>query len=213
MVIAIDGPAGAGKSTLARALSARLGFRYLDTGAMYRCIALAAAELRIDPQAPDGPARLAELARSAKIELGERILLDGRDVTAAIRAPEVSALASVVAAKEPVREALVARQRDLLRSGDWVVEGRDIGQVVAPQAELKIFLTASAQVRARRRAAELQADPRQVLAEQALRDARDEGRETSPLAPGADAVIIDGSERSVDQLVAEVAQLALARRG
>ncbi|HLI33325.1 MAG TPA: (d)CMP kinase [Solirubrobacteraceae bacterium] len=212
-MIAIDGPAGAGKSTLARALAARLGFRYLDTGAMYRCVALAARRAGIDPEAPQGPARLGELARSAAIELGERILLDGEDVTAAIRAPEVSELASVVAAKQPVREALVARQRQLLDSGDWVAEGRDIGQAVAPQAELKIFLTASAQVRARRRAEELQSDPKQVLAEQALRDARDEGRAASPLEPSADAVIIDGSERSVDQLVAEVAQLARARMG
>jgi cytidylate kinase len=212
MVIAIDGPAGAGKSTLAGALARHLGFGYLDTGAMYRCVALAARERGIDPHAPEGPARLGELARTVAIELGERTLLEGRDVTEAIRAPEISALASVIAAAEPVRKALVARQRDLLAEGDWVAEGRDIAAAVAPQAALKLFLTAPAQVRAQRRAAQLQADPQRVLAEQALRDARDEGRASSPLAPAPDALIIDTGERSVQELVEQIGALALAHK-
>ncbi len=144
MLVAIDGPAGAGKSTVARALARELGFTYLDSGAMYRCVALLAL-------ASPG-AQPAALARAARIELGERVLLDGRDVTEAIRTPEVSQAASRVAADPGVREALVAAQRELLAHGDWVAEGRDIGTVVAPEAELKVFLTASPEERARRRA-------------------------------------------------------------
>src|SRR5208283_3497884 len=142
MVIAIDGPAGAGKSTVARALARRLGFTYLDSGAMYRCVALAAGERGAEPAA---------IAPALRIALGERILLDGRDVTDAIRTPEISDAASRVAAQPLVREALVAQQRRLLEDGDWVAEGRDIGTVVAPDAELKVFLTADPQERARRR--------------------------------------------------------------
>src|ERR1700677_2780442 len=134
MLVAIDGPAGAGKSTVARALAKRLGYTYLDSGAMYRCVAL----LSLD--APND--RPAALARGARIELGERILLDGRDVSEAIRAPEVSEAASRAAASPPVRSAMVAEQRRLLAHGDWVPEGRDIGRVVAPDAEVKVFLTA-----------------------------------------------------------------------
>ena len=126
MVIAIDGPAGAGKSTVARAVARELGFTYLDSGAMYRCVALLALA------SPDQPP--ARLARAARIELGERVLLDGRDVTEEIRAPEVSEKASRVAADPAVREALVVAQRELIASGDWVAEGRDIGTVVAPDA-------------------------------------------------------------------------------
>src|SRR5271165_4293223 len=147
MVIAIDGPAGAGKSTVARALARRLGFTYLDSGAMYRCVAL--LTLR-DPDADH-----AALAAAADIELGGAVLLDGEDVSAAIRAPEVSRQASIVAAEPAVREALVAKQRRLLSSGDWVAEGRDIGTVVAPAAELKVYLDADAAERARRRAVEI----------------------------------------------------------
>ncbi len=147
MLIAIDGPAGAGKSTVARALADRLGYTYLDSGAMYRCVAL--LSLGAPEQAP------AALARAANIDLGSRVLLDGRDVTEAIRAPEISEGASRVAADPGVREALVAVQRELTAGGDWVAEGRDIATVVAPGAELKIFLTASPEERARRRAREL----------------------------------------------------------
>jgi CMP/dCMP kinase len=204
LLIAIDGPAGAGKSTVARAVAKRLGLTYMDSGAMYRCVAL------LSLTAPDvEPGRL---ARAARIELGVggagRVALDGRDVTAEIRAPEVSAAASRVAADPEVRTAIVARQRRLIGGGDWVAEGRDIGTVVAPDAELKVFLTASAQERARRRADELGADADTVLAEQALRDERDAGREHSPLVPAADAVMLDTTELSVEGVVERIAALA-----
>ena len=161
MIVAIDGPAGAGKSTVARGVAAALGFDYLDSGALYRCVALASLEQPgISPAAH---------AAALEVSLGERVLLAGRDVTHAIRSPTVSAQASVVAADPAVRVALVARQRDLLGSGDWVAEGRDIGTVVAPAAELKIFLEASAQERAARRAREIGADPSEVADEMRIR--------------------------------------------
>jgi cytidylate kinase len=202
MLVAIDGPAGAGKSTVARALAERLGYTYLDSGAMYRCVAL----LSLD--APND--RPAALAQKARIELGERTLLNGRDVSEAIRAPEVSEAASRVAADAGVRAALVASQRALIADGDWVAEGRDIGTVVAPEAELKVFLTASPEERARRRAAELGADPQTVRAEQALRDERDTTREHSPLAAAPGAVLLDTSRLTVAEVVERIAALARA---
>jgi cytidylate kinase len=200
VVIAIDGPAGAGKSTVARALAAALGFTYLDSGAMYRCVALLSLE------SPDTAP--AALASDARIELGERVLLDGRDVTEAIRTPQVSERASLVAADPAVREALVARQRALLAAGDWVAEGRDIGTVVAPHANLKIYLDADPAERARRRAAERGADPGAVLVEQTARDERDSGRAVSPLHAAADAVVLDTTGLSVEQVVARITALA-----
>jgi cytidylate kinase len=200
LLIAVDGPAGAGKSTVARKVADVLGFTYLDSGAMYRCVALLSIA---SPERPPG-----QLARAARIQLGERILLDGQDVTAAIRDPEVSQTASRVAADPAVREALVSRQRELIALGDWVAEGRDIGTVVAPDAELKIFLTASAQERARRRAAELDVDPQTVLAEQELRDERDLTREHSPLEPGPGAVIVDTTGLTVQEVVERISGLA-----
>jgi cytidylate kinase len=209
MLIAIDGPAGAGKSTVARALAAELGYGYLDSGAMYRCVALLSLE---HPGRPP-----AELAGAARIEMrlaspsaAPRVLLDGRDVTEAIRAPEVSEAASRVAADPDVRRALVAKQRALLAGGDWVAEGRDVGTIVAPQAELKIFLTAEALERARRRAAELGADAQVVLAEQAMRDERDMTREHGPLRPAPGAVTLDTTGLAVDQVVERIAALAHA---
>ena len=167
MVVAIDGPAGAGKSTVARAVARALGFTYLDSGAMYRCVALAADR---DPQALD-------IAFD-----GDRVLLDGRDVTAAIRTAEVSERASQVAADPGVREAMVAKQRGLMANGDWVAEGRDIGTVVAPGAEVKVFLTASPQERAH-----------------------------SPLVAADDAVEVDTTGLSIDEVVAKIADLVATR--
>jgi cytidylate kinase len=203
MVVAIDGPAGSGKSAVARALARRLRFNYLDSGAMYRCVGLlASASPARDPAA---------LAREARIELlPDRVVLDGRDVSEAIRAPGVSELASRVAADPGVRAVLRAKQRALLRAGNWVAEGRDIGTVVAPDAELKVFLTASPRERARRRAHELGTDPEQVLAEQLVRDQRDSTRADSPLEPAPDAVTLDTTQLSLDAVVERVVELARA---
>ena len=203
MIVAVDGPAGAGKSTVARAAADALGFTYLDSGAMYRAVALAALERGRPP---------AEVAREVAIELGDGVRLDGRDVTAAIRAPEVSEAASRVAGDPEVRAALVERQRALMANGDWVAEGRDIGTVVAPDAAVKVFLTASPEERARRRAAELGADERAVLADQALRDERDRTRAHSPLRPAPGAVELDTTGLSVDQVVERIAELVSAAR-
>jgi cytidylate kinase len=198
MVVAIDGPAGAGKSTVARALARELGFTYLDSGAMYRAAALALLER-------GGAA--SEAAERADIRLGDRVLLDGRDVTAAIRTPEVTEAASRVAANPEVRAALARKQRQLLSAGDWVAEGRDIGTVVAPDAPVKVFLTADAQERARRRADELHADVETVLRDQALRDAQDSTREHSPLRLAPGAVELDTTALSVDEVVKQIAAL------
>ena len=196
MVIAIDGPAASGKSTVAERVARELGIPVLDSGAMYRSVAL--LWLQSPERAP------AELARAARIELGERVMLDGRDVSEAIRAPDVSQAASRLAADPEVRAALVDKQRQLLARGDWVAEGRDIGTVVAPHAELKVFLTATPEVRADRRARELGADPGAILAEQAQRDARDSERQHSPLRPAAGAITLDTSDLGVEEVVARV---------
>jgi cytidylate kinase len=198
MVVAIDGPAGAGKSTVARAVADALGFTYLDSGAMYRAAALDLLE-------KGGSA--SERAKELDIELGDRVVANGRDVTEAIRSPEVSEAASRIATNEKVREALVEKQRALLAQGDWVVEGRDIGTVVAPDADVKVFLTASPEERARRRAAELGTDVETVQRDQALRDAQDQSREHSPLVKAPDAKEIDTTGLSVDEVVARIVEL------
>jgi len=209
MVIAIDGPAGAGKSTVARALAERLGFTYLDSGAMYRCVALVALERGADLD--DGEA-LGVLADGLAIELeGERVALAGRDVSAAIRAPRVTEASSRVSVHAAVREAMVAGQRRLIASGRYVAEGRDIGTVVSPAAPLKVFLTASPEERARRRAEQTGEDPAAVLAAQEERDARDEGREHSALRAAEDAVELDTTGLALDQVVARVEALARDR--
>lgn len=201
-VIAIDGPAGAGKSTVARAVAKALAWGYLDSGAMYRSVALAARRRGVEPSA---------IAGEVRIDPGERVLLDGEDVTDQIRAPEISEAASQAAADPAVREAMVAEQRRLLQAGDWVVEGRDIGTVVAPDADLKVFLTADAQERARRRARERGDEVAGVLAELAIRDKRDRSREHSPLRAAPGAVELDTTGLSIDQAVARI--VGLVRRG
>jgi len=198
MVVAIDGPAGAGKSTVARATARALGFPYLDSGAMYRAVGLMTMR--------HGGAASVQAER-LRIELGDRVIANGEDVTEAIRTPDVSEAASRVATNERVRAALADKQRELLARGDWVAEGRDIGTVVAPDAAVKVFLTASPQERARRRAEELGTDVETVLRDQALRDAQDIGREHSPLAVAPGAIELDTTGLSVDEVVERIVEL------
>jgi CMP/dCMP kinase len=198
MVVAIDGPAGAGKSTVARAAADALGFTYLDSGAMYRAVGLMTNR-------HGGPA--AERAAELEIGLGERVIANGEDVTEAIRTPEVSEAASRVATDPSVRAALVTKQRELLSDGDWVAEGRDIGTVVAPDAAVKVYLTASPEERARRRATELGADVNTVMRDQALRDAQDMDREVSPLMQAPGAVELDTTGLTVDEVVERIVEL------
>jgi cytidylate kinase len=204
-VVAIDGPAGAGKSTVARAVARALGFTYLDSGAMYRSVALAASERGEEAAAAAASVQI-EFAGGSPDE-SARVLLDGRDVTAEIRTAEISESASRAAADPAVRRAMVAQQRRLLDRGNWVAEGRDIGTVVAPDADVKVFLTADPRERARRRAAELGADVGAVLAEQAIRDERDRQREHSPLRPASGALVLDTTGLDVPDVVGRIVAL------
>jgi len=203
MVIAIDGPAGAGKSTVARAVARELGFTYLDTGAMYRAVGLAAGET-------DEPA--ADVAERIEIEVGDRVLVDGRDVTDAIRTSEVSLAASRVAADPGVRAALVAKQQALVADGNWVAEGRDIALVVAPDAAVKVFLTADPAERARRRAAQRGGELEAVRREQDARDERDATGARTVHAPAPDAIPVDTTGQTLEQVVAQVVMLAVEAR-
>jgi cytidylate kinase len=198
IIVAIDGPAGAGKSTVARKLADALGYVLVDTGAMYRCVALADLRGAADPVA-------------CEIGLGDRITLDGEDVTDAIRSPEVSMAASRVSVHPEVREALVEQQRALIDAGNYVAEGRDIGTVVSPGAPLKIFLTATDSERARRRAAQSGEAPEAVLAAQAARDARDRDRAHGALRPAQDSIELDTTGLDADEVVDRVVALARDR--
>lgn len=194
-VIAIDGPAGSGKSTVSRALADRLGIDRLDTGAMYRAVAWATLDRHVDPT---DQASVAELARTLDMTIGERVEVDGTDVTAAIRGPEVSGAVSVVAANPGVRVVLVERQREwMAERGGGVVEGRDIGSVVFPDADVKIYLTATVGERARRR-------PEEGGAALSRRDRLDSTREASPLGVADGARVIDTTARPVEAIVDEV---------
>ena len=198
-VIAIDGPAGSGKSPVSRAVADRLGLEYLDPGAMYRGVAFAALERGIDPGDTNA---VAELARLIPLEVtGSVCVVDGVDATVAIRGPQVTVAVSTVAANPEVRAEMVTRQRAwVIERGGGVVEGRDIGSVVFPDAELKIYLTASPEVRADRRASETQgADTGAVAADIRRRDDADFTREASPLVEAAGAVVVDTSGLTVDQ--------------
>jgi cytidylate kinase len=209
MVIAIDGPAGAGKSTVARAVAAEIGFTYLDSGSMYRCVALAALEGGV----PLGDsAALGPLAEGLEIGFdGRRVLLGERDVSDEIRTPQVSAAASQVSVHPRVRKAMVARQRQLISAGRFVAEGRDIGTIVSPDAPLKIFLTASDEERARRRAAETGEPVAEVLKAQRRRDASDTEREHGALRAAADAVELDTTGFTLDEVVGRVVGLVRER--
>jgi len=210
-VIAIDGPAGAGKSTIARRLAERLGYVYIDSGAMYRAVALWAIRQNIDP---DDAHRVEQLARAAEIELLPlRIVrLNNEDVSDAIRVPEVSAAASRVAAIGAVRAALVAKQRSMADRANVVMEGRDIGTVVFPNARVKIFLDANPLERVRRRAGEQPDVPPDKLAEEITqRDQRDRQRAESPLVQAPDAVYLDSTGRTPEQVEEEILKLVRAR--
>jgi CMP/dCMP kinase len=214
VIVAIDGPAGAGKSTVAREVARRLGAAYLDTGAMYRALTLLAARRGV--AASDGQA-LAALARDHPVEIvptddGDRVIVDGEDVTAEIRTPEVAALVSDVAAHPDVRARMVAAQRALLSRGDWVSDGRDVGSTVCPDADVKVFLTATPEERARRRRAELVArgidvDEATVLEDVLRRDELDSTRAASPLRIAAGAVVVDSSNLAAGQVADIVAAM------
>jgi cytidylate kinase len=215
MIITIDGPAGAGKSTVARALARRLGFRYLDTGAMYRAVALAGLRRGVDWGHPD---KLAELARQLDLRLsGEQIYLGHEDVTAAVRSSEVTAVTRYVADNPQVREHLATLQRAAAAGADIVTEGRDQGTVVFPEAACKIFLTAEAAERARRRLADLRARGEsatldEVLARQERRDREDAARPVGPLLRAPDAVEVASDGLSVDEVVERIVALAATAR-
>jgi cytidylate kinase len=213
-VVAIDGPAGAGKSTASRGLAARLGFAHVDTGAMYRAVGVLADERGI---APDDDSALARLVDALRIEAAsDHLVVDGRDLGAAIRSAAAGELASRVSTRPVVRERLVALQRRLGAAGDVVMEGRDIGTVVFPDAALKIYLTASPEERARRRAHDLAlrgeaADAHALAADIARRDRRDAERAHSPLRPAGDAVLVDTSHMDLPAVVDRMVALARAR--
>lgn len=223
MIVAIDGPAGSGKSTVARAMAARKGLTYLDTGAMYRSVTCAALERGIDVS---DTAAIIELAQNLNLEFvntseGVQVFIEGQDRTAQIRTPEVDANVSVVAAIPEVRAAMVELQRKLAESGDCVAEGRDIGTVVFPDAEVKVFLVADPSARARRRAAQragtdLAKDANTTVDESAAkaieaelieRDRKDSTREVSPLKAADDAVKIDSTALSVDEVCSQISEL------
>lgn len=210
-IIAIDGPSGAGKSTLSKLLARELGLVNIDTGAMYRCVALAASRRGIDP---DDAEALEALCRELHIGFtptanGEKVLLNGKDVSSAIRTPENSLLTSRIAACKAVRSAMVRLQQELGREGGVVLEGRDIGTVVFPNADVKFFLSASAEERGRRRYEELRAhgaavDLQQTIAEVRARDAADSAREHAPLLQAPEAIVVDSSAKDIDTVLAEM---------
>lgn len=207
LVVAIDGPAGSGKSTVGRALAERLDLEYLDTGAMYRGVTFAALRRGIDPD--DGEV-VARLAQQVELELVDRTLtVDGVDATIEIRGPEVTRAVSAVAANAAVRAEMVRRQREWAEARNGgVLEGRDIGSVVFPDAALKVYLTASPEIRAERRSKEVtDLDYETVAADIARRDALDQGREASPLSMADGAVVVDTSNRPVDEIVDELVGL------
>ncbi|HEY7793709.1 MAG TPA: (d)CMP kinase [Gaiellaceae bacterium] len=208
MIVAIDGPAGAGKSTVARLLAERLGFRYLDTGAMYRALTWLARRRGF---ALDRAAELAELAQENPVEFDEagRVYIDGCDVTSSIRKPDIDKLVPVVARHHDVREVMRERQRALGQEGNVVIEGRDIGTVVAPNADVKIYLIADERVRAARRSSERPGIGAEALAtDLRLRDEKD----AINMRPAADAVEIDTTDHTVDEVVAQIQELVLARQ-
>lgn len=217
--IAIDGPVGAGKSTIARLVAQGLGYTYIDSGAMYRALAWAA---RRDGIGADDQTRVSELVEEVRIRIRPRadglnqVIVNGDDITSEIRSPDIGQLASRLSAMPPVRRRMVALQQDMAREGGVVMEGRDIQTVVLPEAEVKVFLTASVAERARRRWEELrgrglEADLKQVLADIEARDARDTTRADSPLKPAPDAVHVDTDGLTIEQVAAKVLAIVKER--
>ena len=204
-VIAIDGPSGSGKSTAARGVAERLGIRFLDSGAMYRALAL--KSVRSGVAADDARGLAALLARTEIVLTGDRVLLDGEDVSGEIRTPEVTRLVSVVAVVPEVRKLMVEKQRGCFPGESFVAEGRDMGSVVFPDAAVKVFLSADERERARRRAAETGRELETVLAEQRERDTRDEGREHSPLIRAEGAVVFDTTGSSIEEVIRGLVEL------
>ena len=217
LVIAIDGPAGSGKSTIAARLAKKLGYVNLESGAMYRALALKAMEQKVPLDDADGLRRLAD---GTVIQLepqpeGNRVLLDGRDVSRRIRESDVTPAASQVSIHPAVREIMVARQREMGLQGGVVMEGRDIGTAVFPNADVKVFLDADARIRAERRVAEKGTltpdEARRTVEDLVARDLRDRTRAVSPLVPAADAVILDSTNLTIDEALARVEQLVVAK--
>lgn len=211
-VVALDGPAGSGKSTVARAVASRLGFDYLDTGAMYRAVAFEAIRRGVDPQDAE---RVGEIAKRMDLEVGERVVVNGADATIEIRGPEVTRAVSSVAAHPRVRSELVLRQREWATGRAGVVmEGRDIATVVFPDAQVKVFLTASEDARADRRSKEMRdRDYSDVAADMVRRDRADSTRAASPLSAAADAVVLDTTALSCDEVVDKVLEIARSKWG
>ena len=210
-IIAVDGPAGAGKSTVSKICAAKLGYTYIDTGAMYRAVALKV----LQSGKPVDDSLIVDVTRDIRIELDEsaRVFLDGREVTTQIRTPEVSRTASLVAKVGYVRQKLTELQRQMASRGNVIMDGRDIGTQVLPNADLKIFLTATVAERARRRFDELKAkghaaDLAQIETEITLRDKQDSEREIAPLAQAEDAILLDTTRLTIDEVVAEILRLA-----
>ncbi|MBE0429555.1 MAG: (d)CMP kinase [Thermoleophilia bacterium] len=220
MIVAVDGPAGAGKSTISRLLAGRYGWTYLDTGAMYRALTLLALEQGIDPS---DAGQLEQLTRYMEVSFQPgpdgmpRVFAGCREVTEEIRSPEVNRKVSEVSAHAGVREEMVRRQRQLMSAGDMVADGRDIGTVVWPEAEVKIFLTAANSERARRRRLELEEKGHDISQEKmekeiSARDEFDSGRPVAPLVAAEDAVTVDTTDLTIDQVVGKVAEIVDSRR-